>query len=114
VRDISWYDTDGTRMSDQDWNRGYARSLAVFLNGKAMLTPGPQGERVEDDSFLLLFNAHTEAVTFTVPKDLDGFEWQVVLDTSRVVTCTDLIRTGDSWPVQGWSVVLLQQINGEG
>ena len=114
VRDIGWYDTDGTPMSDQDWNRGYARSLAVFLNGKAMLTPGPRGERVEDDSFLLLFNAHTEAVTFTVPRDLDGFEWQVVLDTSRVVTCTDLIRTGDSWPVQGWSVVLLQQINGEG
>jgi glycogen operon protein len=112
VRDIGWFSTHGTRMSDEDWNLGYARSLAVFLNGKAMPGPGPQGEKVEDDSFLLLVNAHTETVAFTVPEDLEGFEWQVVIDTSRTITCTDLIRTGDAWPVEGWSVVLLQQING--
>jgi glycogen operon protein len=112
VRDIGWFNTDGTRMSDHDWNLGYARSLAVFLNGKAIPGPGPQGEKVVDDSFLLLVNAHTETVAFTVPEDLEGFEWQVVIDTSRRITCTDLIRTGDSWPVEGWSVTLLQQVSG--
>ena len=99
-------------MSDNDWNRGYARSLSVFLNGKAIPTPGPQGEQVEDDSFLLLFNAHTESVTFTVPEDLHGFDWRVMLDTSREVTCADLIGPNDSWPVEGWSIVLLEQIGG--
>ncbi|MDJ0924730.1 MAG: glycogen debranching protein GlgX [Acidimicrobiia bacterium] len=113
VRDIGWYNTDGTPMSDKDWNLGYARSLSVFLNGKAIPTPGPRGEQVEDDSFLLLFNAHTEPVTFTVPADLDDYEWEVVLDTSREMTCTDLVGPADAWPVEGWSVVLLQQI-GEG
>jgi glycogen operon protein len=113
VRDIGWYNTDGNPMSEDDWNRGYARSLAVFLNGKAIPTPGPQGEKVEDDSFLILFNAHTKAVTFTVPEDLEAFRWQVVLDTSREMTCADLIGHEDAWPVEGWSVVLLQQINGE-
>jgi len=110
VRDIGWYNTDGSRMSDEDWNIGYARSLAVFLNGKALPTPGPRGELVEDDSFMLLFNAHTRAVTFTVPEQLTGFEWQVVLDTSQEVTCTDLLGAEDAWEVEGWSVVLLQQI----
>jgi glycogen operon protein len=113
VRDIGWYNADGARMSDDDWNRGYARSLAVFLNGKALPTPGPRGEKVEDDSFLILFNAHTKPVTFTVPEDLDGFQWQVVLDTSREMTCADLVGAADAWPVEGWSVVLLQQINGD-
>jgi glycogen operon protein len=111
VRDIGWYDTDGTAMSDDDWNRGYARSLAVFLNGKSLPAPGPRGEKVEDDSFLILFNAHTEPVIFDIPEDLIGFEWQVVLDTSREMTCADLIGAADSWPVEGWSVVLLQQLN---
>jgi glycogen operon protein len=82
----------------------------VFLNGKALPTPGPRGELVEDDSFMLLFNAHTRAVTFTVPEQLTGFEWQVVLDTSQEVTCTDLLGAEDAWEVEGWSVVLLQQI----
>jgi len=110
VNDIGWYNTDGAPMSDEDWNIGYARSLAVFLNGKLIPTPGPRGEKVEDDSFVLLFNAHTKPVTFSVPDDLSSFEWQVVLDTSREVTCTDLLKAGDAWEVDGWSVVLLQQI----
>jgi isoamylase len=113
VHDIGWYNTDGSQMSDDDWNLGYARSLSVFLNGDAITTPGPHGERVTDDSFILLFNAHTEPVIFSIPKDLDGFEWQIVLDTSEDITCTDLIRSGDSWSVEGWSVVLLQQTNHE-
>ena len=39
---------------------GYAKSLEVFLNGDAITEPGPRGERIRDDSFLLLFNAHHE------------------------------------------------------
>ena len=31
--DIAWYTPAGTRMSDNDWRVGYARTLAVFLNG---------------------------------------------------------------------------------
>jgi isoamylase len=110
VDDIGWYNTDGTPMSGEDWNIGYARSLAVFLNGKSIPTPGPQGEKVVDDNFMLLFNAHTGPVTFTMPEDLAGLEWQVLLDTSREVTCNDLLEAEDAWEVEGWSVVLLQQI----
>jgi glycogen operon protein len=110
VHDIGWYNTDGSPMSDEDWNVGYARSLAVFLNGKELPTPGPHGERVEDDSFMLLFNAHTKPVTFTVPEDLTRLEWQVLLDTSQEITCNDLLGAEDAWEVEGWSVVLMQQI----
>ncbi|MCL1593841.1 MAG: glycogen debranching protein GlgX, partial [Actinomycetia bacterium] len=58
--DIAWYNTDGTPMSDDDWNRGHAKSLAVYLNGNAIPTLDARGERVIDDSFLVLFNAHSE------------------------------------------------------
>src|SRR6202012_4688234 len=46
----------GRQMTDNDWQTGYARSLTVFLNGEAITEPGPRGDTVRDDSFLLLFN----------------------------------------------------------
>ena len=55
-----------TRWRSDDWAEGFAKTLGVFLNGEA-LEIGPPGEEYTDDSFLLLFNAHHEQVTFTVP-----------------------------------------------
>jgi len=40
----------------------------MFLNGQAILTPGPHGEEVSDDSFMLLFNAHDEDRAFKLPR----------------------------------------------
>ena len=46
-------------MTQHDWNAG-AHCLGLFLNGEGITAPGPEGERVEDDSFLLLFNASAD------------------------------------------------------
>ena len=43
-------------MTQHDWSTG-AHALGFFLNGDGIAAPGPEGERVQDDSFLLLFNA---------------------------------------------------------
>ena len=50
-------------MSDEDWAAGFAKSLGVFLNGKAIPSRGPRGERIVDDSFYVIFNAHHEPLT---------------------------------------------------
>jgi isoamylase len=67
VSDIAWFDPAGTEMSDEQWQVGFAKSLAVFLNGDAIPSPGPRGERVTDASFLVFFNAHHEALPFRLP-----------------------------------------------
>ena len=67
-------------MTDDDWNTGYAKALGVFLNGDAISEPDPRGERVRDDTFLLLFSADSQPVTFTLPARF-GRGWTVVLDT---------------------------------
>ena len=79
--DIAWYTPQGTVMSDSDWNAGFARSLSVHMNGHVIPSPGRQGERVDDASFLLLFNAHSEPVTFTAPTVPGVTRWAVVIDT---------------------------------
>jgi glycogen operon protein len=73
--DVWWFRPDGRKMTQKDWNRGDAHVLGVFLNGDAILDETPHGERIVDDSFLLLFNAWQEDVTFTLPVRRFGTAW---------------------------------------
>jgi glycogen operon protein len=80
--DIAWLTPSGREMTGDDWNTGYAKALGVFLNGDAISEPDPRGERVRDDTFLLLFSADSQPVTFTLPAARFGLRWTVVLDTA--------------------------------
>ena len=81
VGDIEWLRPDGGLMDDGDWNSGFARSLMVFLNGDAIPELDHIGRRVVDDHFLLLFNAHSEPISFTMPPKAFGSDWIIRLDT---------------------------------
>ncbi|HEX4383899.1 MAG TPA: glycogen debranching protein GlgX [Myxococcales bacterium] len=83
VKDLAWFTPDGKEMSDEDWRVGYAKSLAVFLNGSSIRRPGEHGEVVKDDSFYLIFNAHHEPMAFTLPDEKFGDRWLRVLDTAE-------------------------------
>jgi isoamylase len=81
VGEIEWLRPDGAPMGGDDWNAG-ARSVMVFLNGDAIPEQDQMGRRVTDDHFLLLFNAHSEAIRFTLPSKNFGNDWRVRLDTA--------------------------------
>lgn len=110
--DIAWYNTDGTLMSDDDWKRSYAKSLAVFLNGEAIQTPDARGGRVVDDSFLVLFNAHSEPVSFTMPDALRSSTWEFVLYSATGLSEDLPAEAPETGDVAGWSVVVLKKRNG--
>jgi glycogen operon protein len=82
--DIEWFNTDGHHMTEADWQSGYARTLTVFLNGDAIPEPDNLGRRISDDHFLMLFNAHSEPVEFTLPPETYGLEWQLELQTDDI------------------------------
>jgi isoamylase len=82
VADIGWFTPEGERMPDDQWGEGSARSMAVFLNGDAIETPDSRGERITDDSFLILLNADPEPRRFTLPEEKWGERWEVVVDTA--------------------------------
>ena len=79
--DIVWLTPAGEVMTDADWGASYARSLAVFLNGEAISEPDPRGGKITDAKFLLLFNAHNNPITFTLPEASYAPGWEVVIDT---------------------------------
>jgi glycogen operon protein len=82
IDDIAWLRPDAQQMDDEDWNTGYARSVAIFLNGQGIPDRDQLGERVIDDSFLLLINGHYEEITFVLPDKEYGPGWITVLDTA--------------------------------
>jgi isoamylase len=80
--DIEWFSPDAKAMDEAAWRTGFARSVMVFLNGDAIPEPDSMGRRIQDDHFLLMFNAHSEPVDFNVPPAAYGRDWTVRLDTS--------------------------------
>jgi glycogen operon protein len=81
--DIVWLTPAGEVMTDSDWAASYAKSLAVYLNGDAISEPDPRGGKISDDSFLLLFNAHSNPLVFALPDSGYAAGWEVVIDTAR-------------------------------
>ncbi|WP_326687367.1 glycogen debranching protein GlgX [Streptomyces sp. NBC_01795] len=82
LSDIAWFTPQGEEMNPGDWQEAQAGSLTVFLNGNAISEPGEQGERITDDSFLLLFNAEAEPLDFMIPVD-HGREWELIVNTAE-------------------------------
>jgi glycogen operon protein len=80
--DVLWLTPAGQEMTESDWQAGYAKSVAVLLDGTAISEPDPRGYAVTDSKFLLLFNAGTEPITFTLPEVRAAGEWEIVIDTT--------------------------------
>ncbi|MGQ0624774.1 MAG: glycogen debranching protein GlgX [Sporichthyaceae bacterium] len=83
LADISWFTPAAGHMSEADWSLGFAKSLAVFLNGSQISELGAQGGRILDDSFYLMFNAHHGEIDFVLPAEDHAPAWEAVLDTAQ-------------------------------
>jgi glycogen operon protein len=106
--DVWWFRPDGRRMTQRDWTSPDTRTLGVFLNGQEIRSRTAHGEEITDDSFLLLFNAHYEAVEFTLPARRIGARWEVELATGDAENGQFLARAVVR--VQGHSLLLLRRV----
>jgi glycogen operon protein len=113
--DIGWFTPRGVPMAEQDWQQSSAQSLAVFLNGDAIPTVGPRGERVVDDSFFVLLNGSDKRVTFALPEGPWAESWLRVLDTASAGfvdrATTRPVRLGARTSGSPRSIVVLQALN---
>jgi glycogen operon protein len=108
LKDIAWFRPDGQQMADDDWRNGYAKSLAVFLNGEEIASPDPRGRRVRDDSFLILLNAGADPIRFAVPRGGYGQRWMRVLDTANPIP--RFYNAGGQVPVSDRSLAVLKKV----
>jgi len=84
MQDIGWFTPDGKEMTEENWGEGFAKSIGVFLNGEAIPSPDARGERILDDSFYLMFNAHSGDIPFTLPGLRWGQRWIMVFATQEL------------------------------
>jgi isoamylase len=117
LEDVVWLRPDGREMEDADWDTPFARALGMLLAGDALMEWNDEGERVYDDTFLLLFNAGEGAIPFTLPQTPTPARWQVLLDTARPDAEQDEERgfdSGASVDLGERAVMVLRRVAAEG
>ncbi|MFI1864886.1 glycogen debranching protein GlgX [Streptomyces jumonjinensis] len=112
LTDVAWFTPQGREMTQRDWQAARPGALSVFLHGHAISEPGPRGERISDDSFLLMFNAGAGDLDFTVPAR-HGSRWRVVVDTALAAGVPPgagpWATAGERVPLVGRSLVVLRR-----
>ena len=110
--DILWLNPDGSVMSSEDWGTGFAKSIAVYLNGDAIPYMDLRGIRVTDASFLLFFNAHYEPIKFKAPKKKFAPQWRPLIDTATGVVPDDAktLKASATLEVAARGLVVLEAV----
>ncbi|NNF54738.1 MAG: glycogen debranching protein GlgX [Acidimicrobiales bacterium] len=108
LADLAWMEPSGRPMRHRDWVQPLNRAIMVFLNGEGLVTETQRGEPIVDDSFLILMNANSVPVRFTVPAELTDRFWRIELDTASPKS-PDRPVVG-SIEAQAWSVIILKDL----
>ena len=98
-RDLVWFRPDGHEMKPADWAQP-TRRVAFLLGGDAIPSPDARGQRVVDDSLLIVMNGEREDESFVLPERRWAETWERVLDSEpdqrRSRVSTMCIGPGDS------------------
>ncbi len=107
--DIAWLTPSGEQMTEEDWDSGFGKSLAVFLDGDEIAEPDERGRHVRDASFLLCFNAHFEDLDFVLPGK-PGTVWEGELSTTDPRgRCSLSVKPGEIISVGARSLLVLRR-----
>jgi glycogen operon protein len=109
VKDIIWLHPQGREMTDDEWKQESARCLGVFLSGDAVDEVDERGQRIHDENFVMLMNAHHEEVPFVLPAPAPNQGWVAVIDTSCQTTNRPdaFYEGGAQYPLQARSLAVL-------
>ncbi|RYY21220.1 MAG: glycogen debranching enzyme GlgX, partial [Sphingobacteriaceae bacterium] len=110
LNDIAWFLPEGIEMTADNWSHDFARSLGVYLNGKEIATVNSRGEKVVDDSFYVIFNAHHKPLEFVLPPEKFGNQWIKVLDTTEdcISENGQVFKAAEKIHLSGLSTVVLK------
>jgi glycogen operon protein len=109
-KDVAWLKPDGHEMTPEEWEKEFARSLGMWLNGDRLPETDERGRALRDASYLVLFNAHHDVIDFKLPDHPGG--WATEVDTSFDTgePGPDAAAPQGAYPLQGRSLVVLRQV----
>jgi glycogen operon protein len=109
VKDITWFGPDGGEMDDAAWSADFVKALGVRLAGDLIDEVDEEGERVVDDTLVILLNASEKVIPFRLPACRAGESCQLLVDTAHEEPWLSALPWGrESYELQPRSVVLLR------
>ncbi len=108
-KDLVWLHPSGREMTGDDWHDGALRTLAMFVLGRPLRSPGPRGEQQTDASFVLWLHAGDDAVDVLLPPNRWVQSGEVALSTDPDLPVGTLVHAGESMVLGGPCVVVLRE-----
>jgi isoamylase len=81
-KDLAWFTADGSELVDADWFSTRTETLGMYLSGDGLQARNRRGQRMQDDSFMLVVHGGRDVVGFTLPGEPWARSWRVLLDTA--------------------------------
>ncbi len=113
TQDLVWLVPNGAEPTAEEWTKHYARCVGVFMAGDSLMENDERGQAIQDSNFLMLFNAHHDAIPFHLPAPAPGACWVATVDTAFETGLPEQDHyTGDTpYPLQGRSMAVLEQVH---
>ncbi len=67
IKDITWLRPNGREMRPNDWLNGWTHTLGARIAGGPIGDIDERGKPIKDDTMLILLNAHSDEIAFTLP-----------------------------------------------
>jgi glycogen operon protein len=113
VKDLIWFRPDGKEMTGTDWDNGAIRCMGLSLGGEGIYETDPRGNRIVDDTLLILLNSYHEPLSFVLPKLKPKTQWQLMLDTREgVVNPLQPVNAGVAFKMASRSLAMFRAVEG--
>jgi glycogen debranching enzyme GlgX len=109
-KDLAWIHPTGREMTEADWNDDGLHQFGMFLSGDPLRFPGPRGERLQDASFMIWFNAHPETGRVALPEQNWVKAAEVVLSTDDDHSHGERMDAGETISIAPRSLLVLRQL----
>ena len=112
-KDIIWLHPEGEEMREESWRQSHIHTIGMVLNGNGLDEYNDRGERVADDTLLILLNANSLPMHFTIP-DV-GAQWQVILNTydPKLSAVQKMVKSGERYRLTEHTVVMMRRTSYE-
>jgi glycogen operon protein len=109
-QDIIWLRPDGGEMTTEEWNAGWVRCIGLRLNGRTLDDVNGVGEPIQDETYMIMFNPHTEPIRFFMPRR-PGTAWELEIDTANPEkTDKPVIPSGEYYEMAPRTSVVLREL----
>jgi glycogen debranching enzyme GlgX len=109
-RDLAWLHPSGREMTDADWADPDLRAVGSFVSGTPLRQPGPCGEQLIDNSFLIWSNACADPLEISLPENEWVHTGEVVLSTDPAVPVGTQVKAGQDLTLGARSVLVVRSL----